>query len=100
MYSLYFNELRELLDLKIFTLIDTDICLARRINRDLIQNTRRKIPYDEYIDQYIKHVKYSYINLIEPTKIYADIIVSTDKRTNLINTFDIIITYIKNKFNI
>ena len=63
---------RELLDLKIFVDVSLDICLVRRLRRD-IQERGRSI--ESVLKQYEETVRPMYFQFIEPTKRYADIIV-------------------------
>jgi len=86
--------LRSLFDLKIFTLLDPDICLARRLKRDV---SERGKSYEETINQYQQQVKPSYVNYIEPTKRFADIIISTSEYTDTPKSIDIINTYVISK---
>jgi len=65
-------KLRELFDLKIYVDTDPDICLIRRINRDV---NKRQRSLDSVISQYLKTVKPMYHEFVEPSKRYADIIV-------------------------
>lgn len=71
---LIFTEprLRELMDLKIYVDTDPDICLIRRINRDVKKRNRS---LDSVIEQYINTVKPMYHEFVEPSKRYADIII-------------------------
>ena len=94
LFVLYDKNLRENFDLKIFTLLDPDICLARRLNRDV---SERGASYEETIMRYQKDVKPAYANYIEPTKIYSDIIISTSEYTNTNKSVDIINNYIVSK---
>ncbi len=64
--------LRELFDIKIFVDTDPDICLARRIKRDVEKRGRT---LNSVLDQYIKTVKPMYHEFVEPSKRYADIII-------------------------
>ena len=63
---------RELLDLKIFVDVSMDICLVRRLRRD-IQERGRSV--ESVLQQYEETVRPMYFQFIEPTKRYADIIV-------------------------
>ncbi|MEX1377397.1 MAG: uridine kinase [Eubacteriales bacterium] len=65
-------KLRELMDLKIYVDTDPDICLIRRINRDVKKRNRS---LDSVIEQYINTVKPMYHEFVEPSKRYADIII-------------------------
>ena len=64
--------LRALFDIKVFVDTDPDICLARRIRRDV--ETRGRT-LDSVLNQYISTVKPMYHEFVEPSKRYADIIV-------------------------
>jgi uridine kinase len=94
LFVLFNDKLREEFDLRIFTLLDSDICLARRLQRDVQERGKS---YKETLEQYQMHVKPSYVNYIEPTKRYADIIISTSEFTDTSKSVDIIGTYIINK---
>jgi uridine kinase len=85
-------NLRLEFNLKLFTHLDPDICLARRINRDISERGRE---YASVIDQYQKHVKPAYHAQIEPTKIYADLIISSSEYTDTSTFIDVISTYVK-----
>jgi uridine kinase len=96
LFVLFNDKLRNEFDLKIFTLLDPDICLARRLQRDVAERGKS---YKETLEQYQLHVKPSYVNYIEPTKRYADIIISTSEFTDISKSIDIIGIYIENKVN-
>ncbi len=66
------SELRDFMDIKIFVDTDADIRILRRIKRDIEERGRT---LDSVIEQYIKTVKPSHEQFIEPNKKYADIIV-------------------------
>lgn len=65
-------ELRDLLDLKVFVDVPLDICLSRRLERD-IQHRGRS--FDSVLQQYHKTVRPMYFEFIEPSKVHADLIV-------------------------
>ncbi len=65
-------ELRKIMDFKIFVDTDADIRILRRIKRDIEERGRT---LDSVINQYIKTVKPSHEQFIEPYKKYADIII-------------------------
>ena len=92
LFVLFNNKLRDEINLKIFTLLDDDICLARRLQRDVIERGKS---HTETIKQYQLFVKPSYIKYIEPTKKFADIIISTSEFTDTSKSIDIISTYLK-----
>ena len=94
LFVLYDDNLRSMYDLKIFTLLDPDICLARRLQRDIEE---RGNTYKQTIEQYQRDVKPSYLTFIEPTKKYADIIISTSEYTDTSISIDVLRTYIMTK---
>jgi uridine kinase len=63
---------RSLLDLKIYVQADSDLMLARRIKRDIIERGRDVVGI---LDQYLRFVKPSMDNFVSQTSKYADIIV-------------------------
>ncbi len=65
-------ELRDLMDIRIFMDTSMDICLLRRVQRDIIDRGRT---LESVLDQYQKTVRPMYLQFIEPSKRYADIIV-------------------------
>ena len=66
------EQLRNLMDIQIFVDTPLDICLMRRLQRDLIQ---RKRSLESVLDQYQETVRPMYFQFIEPSKRHADIIV-------------------------
>lgn len=83
-------ELRELLDIKIFVDTDPDICLLRRLKRDLNERGRS---VDSVLKQYQDTVRPMYLQFIEPSKRYADIIIPRGGKN--IVAIDIIISKIE-----
>lgn len=70
--ALYDKKLRDLMDLKIFVDADTDERLLRVIERDIAE---RGHPLEMLIDKYRNVLKPMHDEFIEPTKLYADIII-------------------------
>lgn len=70
---LYFQEIRERLDLKIFIELDADERLYRRIVRNM-----KSLGWtmEEIADYYLESVKYREKEFILQTKIYADVILN------------------------
>jgi len=66
------DELRQLFELKLFVDTPLDICLARRIKRDMVERGRT---LDSVLTQYQETVRPMFIEFIEPTKYFADLIV-------------------------
>ncbi len=70
-FGLYFEEIRNMMDFKVFVEVDSDIRLSRRIFRDVEERGRT---LNSVINQYIKFVKSSHEEFIEPTRKFANII--------------------------
>ena len=66
------QELRELMDIKVFVDTDADIRLARRILRDVCDRGRTM---QSVITQYTSTVKPMHEEFVEPSKKYADVII-------------------------
>ena len=66
------EELRSLMDIKIFVDTDSDERLARRILRDVKERGRS---LDSVLTQYTTTVKPMHDQLVEPSKRYADVII-------------------------
>jgi uridine kinase len=64
--------LREIMDIRIFVDTALDICLIRRLKRDVKERARS---LDSVLSQYEETVRPMYLQFIEPSKRYADIIV-------------------------
>lgn len=80
-------EMRALYDLKVFVVscasqeytkvssslqnCDSDLMLARRIKRDIAERGR---DVDGVLDQYLRFVKNSYDNFVQPSSRHADIV--------------------------
>lgn len=64
--------LRELMDIRIYMDTPLDVCLSRRIRRDVIERGR---DIEAVLTQYQQTVRPMYSQFIEPSKHYADIIV-------------------------
>jgi len=66
------KKLRQLFDMKLFVDTDQDICFIRRLQRDLVERGRTM---DSVVSQYLEMVRPSYLEFVEPTKRYADVII-------------------------
>lgn len=64
--------LRALMDIRIFMDTPLDICLLRRIKRDVFERGRS---IESVMEQYQNTVRPMYFQFIEPSKRYADIII-------------------------
>ena len=66
------EKIRKQCDFRIFVDTPADIRLLRRIQRDIDERGRE---LDSVIDQYLSTVRPMHDSFVEPSKIYADIIV-------------------------
>lgn len=64
--------LRDLMDVKLFVDTDADVRVLRRIQRDTQARGRS---LNSVIDQYLTTVRPAYLEFIEPTKRFADVII-------------------------
>ncbi|MBR6502025.1 MAG: uridine kinase [Clostridia bacterium] len=70
------EALRECMDLKIYVETDADERILRRAKRDMQERGR---DLDGVIDQYLSTVKPMHNTYVEPTKVFADIILNGGK---------------------
>ena len=73
-FALYYPEVMELSDLKIFVDVDDDLQFARRLMRDMVERERTA---QSVYKQYIQTVKPMCQSYISPTRNNADFIVHT-----------------------
>jgi len=66
------KQLRDLMDIRIFMETSLDICLIRRLRRDIHERGRT---LESVLTQYEETVRPMYLQFIEPSKRYADLIV-------------------------
>jgi uridine kinase len=66
------QPLREIMDIRIFMETALDICLIRRLKRDIKERDRS---LDSVLKQYEETVRPMYLQFIDPSKRYADLIV-------------------------
>jgi len=66
-------ELRDRFDIKVYMDTPLDICLIRRIKRDLIERSRS---VESVTNQYLETVRPMYYQFIEPSKSWADIVIT------------------------
>ena len=66
------KALREIMDIRIFMSAPLDVCLIRRLKRDVVERHRS---FESVLHQYETTVRPMYLQFIEPTSRYADIIV-------------------------
>lgn len=71
------SRLRDIASVKIFIDTPLDIMLWRRVSRD---NSERFFDLRSTLNRYMKFVRNSYLNIILPNKMYADIIIDGTSR--------------------
>eukprot|EP01112_Ceratiomyxa_fruticulosa_P013752 TRINITY_DN3885_c0_g1_i5.p1 TRINITY_DN3885_c0_g1~~TRINITY_DN3885_c0_g1_i5.p1 ORF type:complete len:454 (-),score=71.24 TRINITY_DN3885_c0_g1_i5:231-1592(-) len=90
--ALYWKELRDLMDLKVFVDTDDDIRLARRLRRDIATRGR---DFQGVIAQYNKFVKPAFDDYVQPSKKFADIIIPRGSDNTV--AIDLITQHIRTK---
>jgi len=68
--ALYFEELRELMDVSLYVEADADERIIRRTRRNMA-----KWPFDEITNYYLESVRWDHIEFNAPTKRHADIVI-------------------------
>lgn len=66
------QPLRELMDIRIFMSAPLDVCLIRRLKRDVVERQRS---FESVLHQYETTVRPMYLQFVEPSSRYADLIV-------------------------
>ncbi|MCK5825250.1 MAG: uridine kinase [Ichthyobacteriaceae bacterium] len=89
------QKLRDLFDIKIFVETSADDRLVRLIKRDTIERGR---DVNEVLERYHKTVKPMHIQFIEPTKIFADLIIPQGGENKV--AIDVMATVIEKKLSI
>lgn len=82
-------ELRDMYDIKIFVDTPDDIRFIRRLSRDV---EKRKRTMESVINQYLTTVRPMHLTFVEPSKMYADLIVPIGGKNEI--AIDIITTKI------
>jgi uridine kinase len=106
LYVLYDEELLEEFNLKIFIESDSEICLARRVFRDIgegrsvdinASSEQKNKAFVNLINVYKKNIRPSYIQYIEPTKKNSDLIINSeiDYANTDIKTINFIVKEVK-----
>ena len=90
-HSFYDSRLREMMDLRLFVRVDSDICLLRRIQRDINERGR---DIDNISMQYTTTVKPMFDQYIRNYEQYADVIVAKGGKNAKIN--EILASYVNN----
>lgn len=88
------EEIRDLLDIKIFVDTDSDVRVIRRILRDIKERGRT---LESVILQYMETVRPAHLQFVEATKRYADIIIPEGGYNKV--AIDILVTKINSILN-
>ncbi|CCG25729.1 Urk1 protein [Candida orthopsilosis Co 90-125] len=92
LYALYDPRLLEMMDLKIYVDTDLDICLSRRLIRDILYRGR---DLNGAIKQWTTFVKPNAVKYINPTKENADLVIPRGLDNTI--AIDLMIKHIKNQ---
>ncbi|MGE4583808.1 MAG: uridine kinase [Sphaerochaeta sp.] len=87
---LYDKNIRDLLDLKLYVDTPDDIRFIRRLKRDIAERGRT---VDSVCNQYLEVVRPGHYNFIEPTKLYADLIIPEGGYNE--NALSVLIPFVK-----
>jgi uridine kinase len=78
--ALYDENIRSLMDIKLFVDTDADLRFIRRLQRDGLERGRS---IESVVGQYIEQVRPMHIQFVEPTKRHANIIIPFDERNGV-----------------
>lgn len=91
--TLHIEEIREMLNMKIYVDTDDDVRLARRIQRDVACRGR---DVAGVIEQYTRFVKPAFDQFVAPSRRYADVIIPWQRGDNIV-AIDLITEHIRTK---
>lgn len=94
-HAFYDPRLRELMDLRLYMRVDPDICLLRRIRRDIKERGRA---IDDISSQYLTTVKPMFDRYIRNYEQYADVIIAQGGKNARIT--EILAGYINNDLHL
>jgi uridine kinase len=77
-FSLFDQKIRDILDIKCFLHVDSDIRFTRRLHRDVKERGRS---LESVIEQYYETVRPMYQKFLDPQRQYADFIVGEETDT-------------------
>ena len=86
------EELRNLMDMKVFVDCDGDVRLKRRITRDVVERERT---IESILTQYMETVKPMHELFVEPSKKFADLIVPKGGKNKV--AIDVLINHLATK---
>ncbi len=93
-FVFYFEEVADLIDLKVYVDAYDSIRLKRRIERDRIE---RNYPLEDVLYRYENHVLPTNKKYIEPFKLLADIVINNNN--SLDTASEMLIGFLKNKLS-
>lgn len=93
-FALENEQLRQMMDVKVYVDTDSDIRILRRLSRDINERGRTM---ESVIDQYLSVVRPMHLQFVEPTKRHSDIIIPEGGENHV--AIDLITTKIKTKIN-
>ncbi|MCZ7667778.1 MAG: uridine kinase [Chloroflexi bacterium] len=74
------RQLRKLMDIKVFVDTDADIRFIRRLRRDMEERERSQ---ESVVAQYLETVRPMHLKFVEPSKVYADVIIPRGGRNTV-----------------
>lgn len=83
------KTLREMMDIKIYVDTDADLRFIRRLQRDVLERDRS---VKQVIEQYLATVRPMHMEFVEPSKRYADMIISTHNFVEMIDILKTVMT--------
>ena len=75
LFTLWWESVRSLLNVKVFVDAAPDLRLIRRISRDIAERGRT---LDQVLEQYLGTVRPMHDRYVEPTRMHADLVVTND----------------------
>lgn len=87
------EQLRNLMDMKVFVDCDNDVRLKRRITRDVVERQRT---IESILTQYMDTVKPMHELFVEPSKKYADLIIPKGGKNKI--AIDVLINHLSTKY--
>ena len=94
LFVFYYEEIRKLIDLKLFLQVQETTAFSRRIRRDQIE---RNYPLDDVLFRYEQHVLPTYYQLIKPFQHQADLVINNNQ--NFDKALQVLIAYLKAQLN-
>jgi uridine kinase len=89
------KDLRKRMDIKLFVSTDNDDRLIRIMRRDIVERGRS---YNDVLNHYEKFVKPMHNQFIEPTKLFADVIIPQGGNNQV--AIDMVVSRIKMNLHI